>query len=452
MWTGPRRSTSTSWSSCPITTDQVNDDLRFVELTHPARPARSASGPASPACARSVEGMQVVVADVAAARTQLADKGVEVSAVDVQPWGSFVYFGDPDGTGGPCRSCRRARRGRTVPGGDRRPGSMTRSSRAALSPGGRRTRRRRGRHRRRTPGRGVAGPRPRRRGGGGPATGGGWPRPRGDGRRRRAIVHVAARNPSTSTPAWTPGRSYSAATAGSATIRLRSAWDRSTLSYSGRNRGGAGVVGVGQGRVGHVEQLPAPLVAERPQLRAEPVDDFAARRSGGSTCAMSTTDGRAVGGQVAQHHGVGRWDRRREAGRGTRRPSPTAPARWVPEAAGRHLHQGQEVADAVGEVAGVVVGPLGPEGPTEVGQRAGPVGDERPAPPPPALAVDAASPRPNGEPWYSSRDEHGLHHRPQAHAVAAVTRWMVPRSSGSRTARRVSTSASRSAGSKPAHP
>ena len=47
----------------------------------------------------SVEGLQVVVADVAAARAELAGRGVEVSDVQVFPWGSFVFFKDPDGNG-----------------------------------------------------------------------------------------------------------------------------------------------------------------------------------------------------------------------------------------------------------------------------------------------------------------------------------------------------------------
>jgi uncharacterized glyoxalase superfamily protein PhnB len=45
----------------------------------------------------SQKGVQMVVADVAAAREQLIDHGVQASEVDVQPWGSFVYFSDPDG-------------------------------------------------------------------------------------------------------------------------------------------------------------------------------------------------------------------------------------------------------------------------------------------------------------------------------------------------------------------
>jgi uncharacterized glyoxalase superfamily protein PhnB len=38
-----------------------------------------------------------VVADAEAARGQLLDAGVDASEVDVQPWGNFVYFHDPDG-------------------------------------------------------------------------------------------------------------------------------------------------------------------------------------------------------------------------------------------------------------------------------------------------------------------------------------------------------------------
>jgi len=45
----------------------------------------------------SQKGVQVVVADVEAAREELIVHGVKASEVDVQPWGSFVTFSDPDG-------------------------------------------------------------------------------------------------------------------------------------------------------------------------------------------------------------------------------------------------------------------------------------------------------------------------------------------------------------------
>jgi uncharacterized glyoxalase superfamily protein PhnB len=47
----------------------------------------------------SVQGMQLVVSDINAARTQLVERGVEVSEVQEFDWGSFVFFSDPDGNG-----------------------------------------------------------------------------------------------------------------------------------------------------------------------------------------------------------------------------------------------------------------------------------------------------------------------------------------------------------------
>ena len=45
----------------------------------------------------SVEGLQMVVDDADASRQALAARGVDVSDVQVFPWGSFVFFQDPDG-------------------------------------------------------------------------------------------------------------------------------------------------------------------------------------------------------------------------------------------------------------------------------------------------------------------------------------------------------------------
>ena len=47
----------------------------------------------------SVQGMQMVVSDIRAARAELVDRGVDVSEVQEFPWGSFVFFSDPDGNG-----------------------------------------------------------------------------------------------------------------------------------------------------------------------------------------------------------------------------------------------------------------------------------------------------------------------------------------------------------------
>lgn len=77
---------------------RVNEELRFVQLT-----------PAGSACSivigdgitkmrpGSLEGLQMVISDANAAHAELLKRGVDVSEVDVQPWGLFVHFRDPDG-------------------------------------------------------------------------------------------------------------------------------------------------------------------------------------------------------------------------------------------------------------------------------------------------------------------------------------------------------------------
>src|SRR5215212_9392088 len=58
---------------------QVNDELRFVQLTPPGSACSIAIGTGlTKMQPGSIEGLMMVVADV-------------------QPWGSFVYFSDPDG-------------------------------------------------------------------------------------------------------------------------------------------------------------------------------------------------------------------------------------------------------------------------------------------------------------------------------------------------------------------
>jgi catechol 2,3-dioxygenase-like lactoylglutathione lyase family enzyme len=77
---------------------QVNDELRFVQLTPPGSACSVVLGTGiTEMPPGSQKGVQVVVDDVTAARRDLAGRGVEVSEVDVQPWGSFVIFSDPDG-------------------------------------------------------------------------------------------------------------------------------------------------------------------------------------------------------------------------------------------------------------------------------------------------------------------------------------------------------------------
>ena len=77
---------------------QVNEQLRFVQLTPPGSACSIAIGIGLTQMAPgSIKGLQMVVPDAQAAREELLGRGAEVSEVDVQPWGSFVYFSDPDG-------------------------------------------------------------------------------------------------------------------------------------------------------------------------------------------------------------------------------------------------------------------------------------------------------------------------------------------------------------------
>jgi predicted enzyme related to lactoylglutathione lyase len=78
----------------------VTDELRFVQLTPPGSACSIAIGTGlTEMPPGSVQGLQVVVDDVAAAREELVGRGVEASEVQSFDWGSFVFFSDPDGNG-----------------------------------------------------------------------------------------------------------------------------------------------------------------------------------------------------------------------------------------------------------------------------------------------------------------------------------------------------------------
>lgn len=76
----------------------VSDEVRFVQLTPPGSACSIAVGrglvEGEPG---SVRGLQIVVASAETAREELQGRGVEVSDVQRFPWGSFVFFNDPDG-------------------------------------------------------------------------------------------------------------------------------------------------------------------------------------------------------------------------------------------------------------------------------------------------------------------------------------------------------------------
>jgi catechol 2,3-dioxygenase-like lactoylglutathione lyase family enzyme len=76
----------------------LSDGLRFVQLTPPGSACSIAIGSGiTSAAPGSVQGLQLVVPDINAARAELVERGVEVSDVQTFPWGAFVFFKDPDG-------------------------------------------------------------------------------------------------------------------------------------------------------------------------------------------------------------------------------------------------------------------------------------------------------------------------------------------------------------------
>jgi len=79
---------------------RVSDDIRFVQLTPPGSACSIVLGKGiSDEPPGSVQGVQMVVSDINAARAELVERGVDVGDVQVFPWGSFVFFKDPDGNG-----------------------------------------------------------------------------------------------------------------------------------------------------------------------------------------------------------------------------------------------------------------------------------------------------------------------------------------------------------------
>ena len=79
---------------------KVTDDLRFIQLTPPGSACSITIGLGiSEAEPGSVKGLQLVVADIDAARAELVERGVDVGDVQDYPWGRFVFFSDPDGNG-----------------------------------------------------------------------------------------------------------------------------------------------------------------------------------------------------------------------------------------------------------------------------------------------------------------------------------------------------------------
>ena len=78
----------------------VSDEIRFVQVTPPGSACSITFGKGiTQSAPGSIDGLQCVVDDADAARELLSERGIDVSEVDEQPWGRFVYFTDPDGNG-----------------------------------------------------------------------------------------------------------------------------------------------------------------------------------------------------------------------------------------------------------------------------------------------------------------------------------------------------------------
>jgi catechol 2,3-dioxygenase-like lactoylglutathione lyase family enzyme len=76
---------------------QVTDGLRFVQLTPPGSACSIALGTGISDRPPGSAQLQVVVPDARAAREELVARGLDVGEVQDLPWGSFVFFADPDG-------------------------------------------------------------------------------------------------------------------------------------------------------------------------------------------------------------------------------------------------------------------------------------------------------------------------------------------------------------------
>lgn len=86
--------------------ERPSEGIRFVQLTPPGSACSICIGDGlTDAAPGTAPTLQVVVADIHAAHAQLKANGVDVSDVDVQDWGHFVYFADPDGNKWACSIC-----------------------------------------------------------------------------------------------------------------------------------------------------------------------------------------------------------------------------------------------------------------------------------------------------------------------------------------------------------
>jgi len=89
----------------------LSDEMRLVQLTPPGSGCSiHLSTGMNPLAPGSLQGLQLIVADIEAARAELVERGVEAGPVQHfengawldgkgGDWNSFVSFNDPDGNG-----------------------------------------------------------------------------------------------------------------------------------------------------------------------------------------------------------------------------------------------------------------------------------------------------------------------------------------------------------------
>ena len=96
----------------------VKEGLRFIQLTPPGSGCSISIGEGITEMEPgSLEGLQLVVEDIEAARAELSGRGVEVSEIQDFPWGRFVFFSDPDGNDWAVQQIPDYGEGRTEPEG-----------------------------------------------------------------------------------------------------------------------------------------------------------------------------------------------------------------------------------------------------------------------------------------------------------------------------------------------
>src|SRR5688500_16177888 len=77
---------------------EINENLRFVQLTPPGSACSICIGKGLTSVKPgTLDLLQVVVEDIQVAHDELKKRGIDVSEIEEQNWGKFVYFSDPDG-------------------------------------------------------------------------------------------------------------------------------------------------------------------------------------------------------------------------------------------------------------------------------------------------------------------------------------------------------------------